>query len=147
MESTNGQTRVNGCIQEQSVGVDAVVGHNMALLSSLEDHNTEQKQMPSRKMGEESNSDAATVWPPERIEQTARHTNISHPATKTDGEWQRITMLNVTDAISVSLANLSSANFCLTRLSGQHRRSTGAAFHGQKQEECGAGDAFHRPPQ
>ena len=56
MESINGQRRVNGCAHGPSVGADAVVGHNVVLLSSLEDHNAEQKQIPSCNVGDEGNS-------------------------------------------------------------------------------------------
>ena len=59
MESTNGQRCVNGCTQEQSVGVDAVVGHNLALLASLGAHNIEQKQIPSCNVSNEVNSHPA----------------------------------------------------------------------------------------
>ena len=60
MESTNGQRCVNGCAQGQSVGTDAVVGHNIALLSSPKAHNTIQEQMPSSHMGDEVNSHPAS---------------------------------------------------------------------------------------
>ena len=59
MESTNGQRCANGCTQERSVGADAVVGHNLALLSSLEAHNTEQTQIPSCDVGDEVNGHPA----------------------------------------------------------------------------------------
>jgi hypothetical protein len=55
MGSTNGQRRVDGRAQGQSVGANAVVGYNAVHLSSLETHNIEQKQMPSCNMGEEVN--------------------------------------------------------------------------------------------
>ena len=55
MESTNGQRCANGCTQERSVGADAVIGHNLALLSSL----TEQTQIPSCDVGDEVNGHPA----------------------------------------------------------------------------------------
>ena len=59
MESTNGQKCVNGRAQGQSVSTDAVVGHNVVLLSSPEAHNTGQEQIPSCSMGDEVNSHPA----------------------------------------------------------------------------------------
>ena len=59
MESTNSQRCVNGRTQDQSVGTDAVVGHNAVLLSSMEAQNTGQEHTPSCNMGDEVNSHPA----------------------------------------------------------------------------------------
>ena len=56
MESTNGQRRVNGRAQGQPVGADAMVGHIVVLVSSLEAHNIKQKQIPLYNMDDEVNS-------------------------------------------------------------------------------------------
>ena len=59
MESTNSQICVNERVQGHSVGADAMVSHIMVFLSSLEAHNTQQKQIPSCNMGDEVNSHPA----------------------------------------------------------------------------------------
>lgn len=59
MGSTNGQSCVNERAQGHSAGVNGMVGHLMALLSTLEAHNTQQKQISSCYMDEEVNSHPA----------------------------------------------------------------------------------------
>ena len=70
---TDGQRCADGRAQGQSARA-TVVGY--AVL------NTERKQMPSCDMGEEDNSSPATIWLAEKIGQSARHTDMNHPATK-----------------------------------------------------------------
>ena len=121
MESTNGQRCLDGHTQGRPTSTNLVVGDTAVLPPSLEAPISDNIQMSSCNMGEEDNSDPATVRPPEKFGQSARHIEMSHPATKTgdtDGERQRITMLKVTAAISVSLVISLSANLCLTCLSG-----------------------------
>ena len=115
LEFIDGQRCADGRAQRQSLGADVVDGHTAILPSSLEAFNTEARQLPS--CNEEDNSDSATVWPPEKIGQSACHTAFSHLASK-EGERQQITMLEVTAAISVSLVIPLSANIRLTRLLG-----------------------------
>jgi hypothetical protein len=59
MEPTNSQSSATGRAQGQSVGANAVVGHNMVLLSSLDAHKTGQEKLPSCKIGDEVNSHPA----------------------------------------------------------------------------------------
>lgn len=115
MESTDGQSCMNGRAEGQSLGADEVVGYTAVLPSSLEALKTEAWQLPLCNMDEGVNGDPTTVWPPEKIGQSACHTDISHPA-NTKSERRPVTMLDVTAAISVSL--VIPLNFCLTRLSG-----------------------------
>ena len=117
MEFTDGQKCVDGRAQRQSIGTNVVVRYTVVLLPSLGAPNSENTKMPSCNMGQEDNSGPDTVWPPEKIGRSGHHTDVTHP-TNTEGERQQITMLDVTAAISVSLIIPSSANFCLTRLSG-----------------------------
>jgi len=56
MESTNSQKCVNERAQGQSVNANAMVGHIMVLLSALEAHNTQQKQVTSCNMDDKVNS-------------------------------------------------------------------------------------------
>jgi hypothetical protein len=60
MESTSGQTYVGERAQGQSVGSDTVVGYNAVLLSSLDAHSIERKQMNSCNMGDEVSGHPAT---------------------------------------------------------------------------------------
>jgi hypothetical protein len=59
MESTDSQNSANRRVQGQSAGTEAVSGHTVALLSSLEAHNTVQEQIPSCNMGSEVNGHPA----------------------------------------------------------------------------------------
>ena len=56
MESTNSQRCVNERVQGHSVGANAMVSHIMVFLSSLEAHNTQQKQITWGNMDDEVNS-------------------------------------------------------------------------------------------
>ena len=100
---------MNGHVQGQFVGANVVAGYTAVPRSSLEASSSKKKQMPSWNIGEGVNSGPATVRQPEKIGQSACHTDISHAA-NTEGEQPQITMLEVTAAISVSLAIPLSAN-------------------------------------
>ena len=88
MKSTDGQICVDGPAQGQSVGA-TVVGCRAILPSSVEAPNTERKQTPSCNMGEEDNSGPAIAWLPEKIGQSARHTNVDHPENKVRNDLRR----------------------------------------------------------
>ena len=81
IEFTYGQRCMDGRDQGQSAAA-TVDGYRAVLPPSLEAPSTERKQLPSCNMGEENNSGPAIAWLPEKIGQSARHTDIDHPATK-----------------------------------------------------------------
>ena len=59
MESTNSQRCMNEHVQGHCIGANAMVGHMMVFLSSLEAHNAQQKQITWGNMDDEVNSHPA----------------------------------------------------------------------------------------